>query len=360
MTEAAWKFNARSTPRRGMAALFMAAVLLFALCGCGREGADDAARTQTGEARASGEGGEAPLKIRIGADSYAFSFQFRVARAAGIFRKYNIDADISTYSFGIDTINAAILGETDSAEGMDYAVASRFADNNTLRIVAHIGGPVPDGEKLYSRLPEVDTVADLRGKALGVKRGTVNEYIWGKVFELHGIDPKEVKQVYLGSTAELLAAYQAGEIDAFWGTPEVDAPILAVPGSHALGNLDLAKTVYRGYLLLDEKFIREHEAGVARLLQALDEASAYIAAHPQETAQIVYEDLKAPREAVLETLKSYSYDVRLSQADLDHIVSVANWSVDNGLIKNRYDIRQFVDTAPLRRALPQKLTLRQE
>jgi len=341
-----------STLWRKVAALVPAA-LLAALAGCGQhehEEATSAAQNDSG----------APLKIRIGADSYAFSFQFRVAQAAGIFKKHDIDADVSTHSFGIDTINAAILGETDSAEGMDYAVASRFADDNTLRVVAHIGGPGPDGEKLYTRLPGVNAVADLKGKTLGVKKGTVNEYIWGKVFELHGIDPKEVKQVYLGSTAELLAAYQAGEIDAFWGTPEVDAPILTVPGSHLLGNLDLAKTAYRGYLLLDEKFIHANRAGVVRLLQALDEASAYIAAHPRETAQMVYDDLKAPREAVLESLKSYHYDVRFAQADLDHLVSVANWSVDNGLIKRRYDIRQFIDTAPLAAALPDKLTVRQE
>ncbi|MDR1425227.1 MAG: ABC transporter substrate-binding protein [Azoarcus sp.] len=345
------RWRSAATLMRAALLVTLLSTLLAAFAGCGsREETPPAARNEHA----------APLKIRIGADSYAFSFQFRVARAAGIFKKHDIDAEVSTYSFGIDTINAAILGETDSAEGMDYAVASRFADNSTLRVVAHIGGPGPNGEKLYTRLPGVNAVADLKGKTLGVKKGTVNEYIWGKVLELHGIDPKAVQQVYLGSTAELLAAYQAGEIDAFWGTPDVEAPILAVPGSHLLGNLDLAKTVYRGYLLFDEKFIHEHQAGVVRLLQALDEASAYIAAHPQETAQIIYDDLKAPREAVLESLKAYHYDVRLTQADLEHLVSVADWSVDNGLIKRRYDIRPFIDTAPLAAALPDKLTVRQE
>jgi NitT/TauT family transport system substrate-binding protein len=337
------------------------ALMAIAFLGaCGQQDTPSADK-ETSSREASGPEKERPLRIRIGADSYAFSFQFRVAKAesTGIFRKHNIDAEIFTYSFGIDTINAAILGETDSAEGMDYAVASRFAADNSLRIIAHIGGPSADGEKLYVRLPEVRAVADLKGKTLGVKKGTVNEYIWGRVFEEHGIDPQAVKQVYLGSTAELLAAYQAGEIDAFWGTPDVEAAILSVPGSHSLGNLDLAKTAYRGYLLLDEKFIQANQAGVARLLRALDEASAYIAAHPQESAQIIYEDLKAPREAVLESIKSYNYDIRLSQADLDHLAAVADWSVKNGLIRNQYDIRRFVALEALREALPEKLTVKE-
>ena len=50
------------------------------------------------------------LKIRVGADSSSFSYQFRVAEGAGIFEKYDIDAEVFTFSYGIDTLNAAIRG----------------------------------------------------------------------------------------------------------------------------------------------------------------------------------------------------------------------------------------------------------
>ncbi|MDR0702532.1 MAG: ABC transporter substrate-binding protein [Azoarcus sp.] len=334
------------------AAMVVFTLLAAALTGCGPE--EETPPPSAESADAVG----APLKIRLGVDSGSFSFQFRVAQGSGIFKKHGIDAEISTYAFGIDTINAAILGQTDSAEGMDYAVASRFSESNDLRIVAHVGGPKPEGEKLYTRLPEVNRIADLKGKALGVKKGTVNEYIWGKVFELHGLDPKKVEQIYLGSSAELLAAYQTGKVDAFWASTEVARAVREVPGSKLLGDLDLAKTVYRGYLLLDEKFIQANKAGVVRLLRALDEATAYIAAHPEETAQIIYDDLKVPKEAVLDALKLYDYDVRLSAEDIEHIAHVADWSVENGLIKNKYDIRQFVHLDALREALPEKLSVR--
>ncbi|MDR1661574.1 MAG: ABC transporter substrate-binding protein [Azoarcus sp.] len=336
-----------------VAAIAALSLLAAAIAGCGSKETDappPAAESASGTA-------DAPLKIRLGVDSYSFSFQFRVAQGAGIFKKHGIDAEISTYSFGIDTIDAAILGQTDSAQGMDYAVASRFSESNDLRIVAYIGGPKPEGEKLYTRLPDVNSIVDLKGKTLGVKKGTVNEYIWGKVFELYGIDPKEVEQVYLGSTAELLAAYQTGEVDAFWVNAEVERAVREVSGSKRLGDLDLAKTVYRGYLLLDEKFIRANKAGIVRLLRALDEATVYISAHPKESAQIICDDLKVPKETVLETLRFYNYDVRLSGEDLDHIADVADWSVKNGLIKKQYDIRQFIHLDLLREALPEKLTV---
>jgi hypothetical protein len=42
---------------------------------------------------ASSYAGDA-LKIRVGADSSSFSYQFRVAEGAGIFEKYDIDAEV--------------------------------------------------------------------------------------------------------------------------------------------------------------------------------------------------------------------------------------------------------------------------
>ncbi|MDR1066266.1 MAG: ABC transporter substrate-binding protein [Clostridiales bacterium] len=345
------------------------ASLVLALSGCGQKASDSG---DTAEQQSPGDSGqytsdsseqqplppsEEPLVIRIGADSYNFSYQFRVAEAVGIFDKYNIDATISTFSFGIDTINAAILGETDSAEGMDYAVASRFSESNNLRIVAHICGPNSDGEKLYVRDPSVNSVTDLAGKKLGVKKGTVNEFIWGKVFENYNIDPESVEQVYLGSSAELLAAYQTDNIAAFWGTPDIEEAILAVPGTKILGDYDLSKAVPRGYLLLDNDFIQANKAGVTRLLKALDEATDYIRDNPEETARIAYEDLKVPEDAALEGIRKYTYDVRLSQEDLDHITNVANWSIEHGLIKNKYDITQFLYLDALREALPDKISV---
>jgi NitT/TauT family transport system substrate-binding protein len=301
---------------------------------------------------------EKPLDIRIGADSAAFSYQFRVALSAGIFAKHNINAEISTFSYGIDTINAAILGETDSAEGMDYAVASRFSESNNLRIVSLIGGPSKENEKLWVRDDAIQSPKDLVGKKLGVKKGTVNEYVWGKVFEINGIDPSQVEQIYLGSDAELLAAFQAGEVDAFWATVAIEDSVRAVSGSRILGDLDLAQFLYRGYLLLDAKFIEENKEGVVRFLTALDEATTYIKEHPEETAQIAYDDLKVPKEATLKSLESYNYTVSLSQDDLDHITNVANWAIENGLIKNKYDITQFLYLDGLREALPDKLTVK--
>jgi NitT/TauT family transport system substrate-binding protein len=336
--------------------LALTVVFLIGIAGCSR-------KTPSGSGGASAEGtpasaAEKPFTVRIGVDSHAFSFQFRVAKKAGIFDKHNIEAEIFTFSYGIDTINAAILGETDSAEAMDFAVASRFSESNKLRILATITTANPAGSHLYVRHNDIKSPADIKGKRIGVQKATANEYTWAKLLEKYGIDKNGVTYVYLGSNAELLAAYQANEIDALWVSADLEKAVNEIPSSRNLGNVyDLTGYLQRGFLLLDAGVLARDPAGVERFLKALEEATVFIKEHPEETAQIAYEDLKLPVDAALKSILAQDYQLRLSLEDLDQITSVANWSIDNGLIKNRYNIRDFVDITSLRNALPEKLTV---
>jgi NitT/TauT family transport system substrate-binding protein len=300
---------------------------------------------------------EKPFVVRVGVDSHAFSFQFRVAERAGIFDKHNVDAELFTFSYGIDTINAAILGETDSAEAMDFAAASRFSESNKLRILATITTANPDGSHLYTRNNAVKSPADLKGKRIGVQKATANEFLWARLFEKYSLKKDEVTHVYLGSNAELMAAYQSNEIDAFWVGADLEKAVNEIPSSRDIGNVTLAGYLQRGFLLLDADLIARDTAGVERFLKALDEATTFIREKPEETARIAYEDLKLPVDAALKSIQAQNYELRLSQEDLDQIASVADWSYGNGLFRNKYNIRDYVDPRPLRNVLPDRVTI---
>jgi NitT/TauT family transport system substrate-binding protein len=301
---------------------------------------------------------EKPLKLRIGADSASFSYQFRVALAAGIFEKYGIDAEISTFSYGIDTVNAAILGETDTAEAMDFAAASRFSENNKLKVVSLITISNPDGARLYTRNGDIKVPKDIEGKRVGVQKATADEYRWGRLFEKHGIDKGKVEQVYLGSNAELAAAYQADEIDAYWVAPDTEAAVLAIPESRSLGNNEISGYLMRGFFLVDEEFIKNNREGIVKLLKALDEATTFINEKPDETAIIANKDLKVPVDAAKKNIFAHTYIIRLLQEDVDTIRDVANWALDNGLIKNRYDVNDVLYLDAIKEAFPNRVDVR--
>jgi NitT/TauT family transport system substrate-binding protein len=298
------------------------------------------------------------IKIRLGIDAHSFSYQYRVAKGAGIFEKYGFDAEIFTFSYGIDTLNAAILGETDSAQAADFAVASRLSAGSDLRIVSYILENNVDGTQLWSNNPALSSPADVKGKRLGVQKGTVNEYVWGKFFIKQGVDPKEAEQIYLGSNAELLAAFKAKEIDAFWVGQEYYDVVQKIEGARKVGNFELAGFVPRAFGLLDIKFIEKHKAKIPDFLRALDEATTFIKEKPDETAKILAADLKIPLDTARAGLFTYSYGIRFLQEDLDDVADVAAWSLESGLLKNSYDVRSTVYLDAIKEAFPDRVTVK--
>jgi NitT/TauT family transport system substrate-binding protein len=301
---------------------------------------------------------EDALKIRVGADSSSFSYQFRVAQGAGIFEKYDIDAEVFTFSYGIDTLNAAILGETDSAQAADFAVASRLAEGNNLRILSHILTYNRDGALLYANDPAIASVADLKGKKVGVQKATVNEYVWGQFFAKQGLNLDDVEQVYLSSHAELLAAFQARQIDAFWVARENEAVAQEVDGSHKLGDYELAGFYPRAYVLLDKDFLAKNKEGAVRFLKALDEATSFINEKPDEAAAIAAKDLRIPLDAARAGIDAYHYEIRFSQEDADDVTGVAEWSIANGLIRNAYDVKEFIYLDAIKEAFPDRVSVK--
>ena len=297
------------------------------------------------------------VKIRAGVDASSFSYQFRAAKGAGIFEKYGFDAEIFTFSYGIDTLNSAILGETDSGQAADFAVASRLSVGNNLRILAHNLTYNIDGTQLWVNNPEVKTPADLKGRRLGVQKGTVLEYVWGRFFLKQDIDPKEVEQVYLGSNAELLAAFKAKEIDAFWVSQENILVASKVENAFKLGNYELAGFNPRAFVLLDVAFIERHKAKIPDFLRALDEATTFINTSPDEAAKIIAADIKIPVEAARAGINTFSYEIRFLQEDLQDVADVAAWSIENGLIKNAYDVKDTLYLDAIKEAFPDRVTV---
>jgi NitT/TauT family transport system substrate-binding protein len=198
-------------------------------------------------------------------------------------------------------------------------------------------------------------VKDLEGKKVGVQKATADEYRWGRLFEKNGIDAGKVEQIYLGSNAELLAAYLAGQIDAYWVAPDTESAVLEIPESRNLGNQELSGYAMRGFLLVDYDFIDKNKEGIVRFLKALDEASAFIDGHPDETAVIANKDLKAPVEAAKKNIYAHRYIIRLLQEDVDTIRNVAGWALDNKLIRNRYDVNDVLYLDAIREAFPDRV-----
>jgi NitT/TauT family transport system substrate-binding protein len=130
--------------------------------------------------------------------------------------KYNLDIQERIFPKGIDIIPAIIAGEIDvAASAVDGAIAAR-ASNVPIVIVA---GFAKGGARVVGR-PDMKwgSVADLKGKRVGVARGGAQELVLLAELGKHNLtfsekEGKDVQLVYM-AYADLNQALMAKNIDA--------------------------------------------------------------------------------------------------------------------------------------------------
>lgn len=297
-----------------------------------------------------------PVKVRFGVDSHVFSTQFWVAKEKGFFQKRGITPDISVYSYGIDTLNAALLDQVDFAEGYDFAILSRLSGGD-LQIISYIQHVKAEANKVVAR----DGVArpeDLAGKKFGVQKATQNEYVIDKYLARFGLEGK-VTKVGFTSNPEIFAALDRGDIQATIFNSTFLDKALEIKGVKVVNTQADIPHAGKGFAVVTGKFHKAHPDIAAKVLEALDEATNFIVSNPKEAADLIYKTVKIPREVTLDDLqqKNVLLDIHFTQDEYKQLKDIGDYSVKNKLIRGGYNLDEHILLDPLRTALPQKVSV---
>lgn len=331
------------------AILLLSISLTLVLAGCSSKG--DAAASA-----GDGNGAQKALKIRI-ADINT-NPTFRVALKQGIFQKHGIDAEVINFGTPAEGVNALFIKQVDVAFGADFPVLNAVAKGD-YSIIASAGQATDQAAavwKLYAR-DEIQSTADLKGKNLSFLRGTFLPYLWDEYLKEQGIALSDVKLTGQGAFDEAFIALKHGDVDAAWfsGSALTDK-LAALEGVHEL--TDMSKTPVRlGMgLVAADAYVQDHAEGVGAFLAAVDEASVYAQAHPEEVAELMFQEVKQPKEATMKDLPANPWKVGFTQAAYDSLAAQKKYMVDTGIITQDFDLDSKLRLEPLKQALPDKVT----
>lgn len=299
-----------------------------------------------------------PVKVRFGVDSHVFSSQFWVAKEKGFFEKRGIKPDISVYSYGIDTLNAALLDQVDIAEGYDFAILSRLSGGD-LQIISYLQHIKAEANQVVAR-DGVKKPEDLIGKKIGVQKATQNEYVVDKYLSRFGLDGK-VTKVGFTSNPEIFAALDRGDIQATIFNSSFLEKSLQIKGVAVINTQADIPHAGKGFAVVTGKFHKAHPELTRKVLEALDESTRYIQANPQEAADIIFKTVKIPKDVFLKDIleKNVLLDIHFTQDEYQQLKDVGDYSVKNNLIRGGYKLDEHVLLEPLRSVLPQKVTVGQ-
>src|SRR5215471_5437438 len=266
------------------------------------------------------------------------------AAEQNFFQKYGIDAELIYIPSALQATRVVLAGDSPIAVSGGAPVVSAVLGGADL---VFIGGVANVPAFYVMALPEIKSVADLRGKTVGVTRfGSSTDFALRYLMQKNGFNPdKDVNILQLGGMPELAAALSKRLIVA----APLSAPThIRARASGAQPLLDMAKAgVYfphtavitrRAYLKTNREtavnFFRGYSEGLHRFVQDRSTAKKIIQKYTRDTAEDIIEATyeyavdyvaRPPypnREGIVETLK-LSQNPEAKKADPDQFIDLS-------------------------------------
>lgn len=291
------------------------------------------------------------MTIATGVDP-AFA-QFYVAKEAGLFEKNGLDVEINTGSSGSAMVPFLINNQVHAAYGSDLAgIINHNVDPNVVAVA--------DGTYLLRWLSvvgkNVDDLEGLKGKRVGVTKGTGSEIFWAAVLKKFNLNPADYQIVDV-EAPEMVAAIERGDIDGFavW-EPWPTRTVMSVKNTKILVD---AEGIFnnRNFIYMNRGWIEQNRDTAERFIRALCEANDLINKDKAAAAAMVSKFLNMPLALATELMPKVVYDMDWSDGSLETIKVAEQLLVSQGKMKKPLDYTKYVYSDLLKTVRPESVKI---
>jgi ABC-type nitrate/sulfonate/bicarbonate transport system substrate-binding protein len=291
------------------------------------------------------------MTIATGVDP-AFS-QFYVAKEAGLFEKNGLDVTINTGPSGSAMVPFLINNQVQAAYGSDLAgVINHNIDNNVVAVA--------DGTYLVKWLSvvgrNVDSLDGLKGKKIGIAKGTGSEIFWNRVIEKKKLNTADYTIVDV-EAPEMLAAIERGDIDGFatW-EPWPTRTLMAVKGTKIVQD---AEGIYNNinFVYMNRGWIEQNQATAEKFIRALIEANDLIGNDRPAAAKMVAKFLKMPLELATELMPKVEFDMTWTDRAVATIKVAEEQLTKQKKLKAPLDYTKYVYSDLIKKVRPENVMI---
>ncbi|HEX9555333.1 MAG TPA: NrtA/SsuA/CpmA family ABC transporter substrate-binding protein [Reyranella sp.] len=293
------------------------------------------------------------MTIATGVDP-AFS-QFYVAKEAGLFEKNGLDVTINTGPSGSAMVPFLINNQVQAAYGSDLAgVINHNVDNNVVAVA--------DGTYLVKWLSvvgrNVQSLDELKGKRIGIAKGTGSEIFWNHVLAKRNLQAADFKIVDI-EAPEMLAATERGDIEGFavW-EPWPTRTLQAVKGTKILQD---AEGIYNNinFVYMNRGWIEQNRETAERFMLSLVQANDLIGQDRPAAAKMVAKFLKMPLELAVELMPKVEFDMTWTDRAVATIKIAEEQLASQKKLKAPLDYTKYVYTDLLKKVRPENVKITQ-
>lgn len=247
-------------------------------------------------------------------------------------------------------LDFAFIGDLPLIIGRANGLDTRLLAAGTRGVTVYLGVTPESGIK---------SLADLKGKRVGIFRGTADQLSFARVLESAGLKERDVKIVNLDFNA-VNAALVAKQIDATWAPHRLlalrDRGIVNIPVSTQ--QLDGTGSL-QGGLIGAQPFLQQHPDLATRFVKTVVVASRWLSteANRQAQVQLVASQSSYPIAAIEESLRgnnlAFVYSPLLDGYFLGNFKRNVELARQFGLIRRTFDVDAWADPRYLAAALQQ-------
>lgn len=263
-------------------------------------------------------------KIRLAVNDWAPSAPLYVADEKGYFKDEGLDVTFQSYASGYLAYVATMSGRADFATVADTPIANAAVRGEPFTVVAtisQIGSP----DSIVARKDRgILTDADLKGKRIGVAKGTSAEFFLHVYLTTRYISPKEVRIVGLPAD-KVVDALVNGSVDAVCTWTQYTVVLQRKLGAKTLLLNDPDIYTMSWNIAATRQFVGSHPESVKKLLRALLRAEKFIKEHPLEARSITAKRTTTDARELEKRWSNYTFETALDQSLILNVEDQARW-----------------------------------
>jgi ABC-type nitrate/sulfonate/bicarbonate transport system substrate-binding protein len=294
------------------------------------------------------------------AEPLRFAYQNRIgdavsiiALAEGFFAAERVQVKGMLFNNGPACAEALYTGAVDIATMGDTTALSVVSRDPAMRILASHGAGEHRHRIIVAKNSPLRTLADLKGKLVGIKKGTSTHGGFLALLAANGLQTADIQLVDL-SPDILPEALSAGSLDAFVAS-EPTPSMAETMGGRELGTLGGLGNDYPLLIVAKSIVLQMRETELVAFFRALRRAERFICENPAETAAILGKEDRLSAELARKAMTRHSYSLRLDDTVLKSLAQTARFLHGQHKISQMPDLKAVVSTRLLEiSALPKK------
>lgn len=266
-------------------------------------------------------------KLRLADSQTVYSAHIIVANELKLFQKHGLEVEPKHFASGKLTLDAVMAGAADVSTSSETPISAAVMANRPITIVARMIKARPD--ILVHDDSGIKTLADLKGKKIGILSGTSSEVVVHTAMQRAGLKPADASFVNL-LPQDMPAAMATRSVDAIsiWQPHIYNAQKLLGGKAKLLDTRGVYTESFNLVAMRD--YAAANSRAIGKLLAALLEAESYLHKNKAEAQEIVARVAGPNRPAVESAWGNFEYQIGLDRELIDILEAISRWRLATG------------------------------